>query len=69
MTHKADSYLKRAEQMEALARSAQADSAKTIYEHLAWSYRQLGVHAHQIGENGAERDGLTERIVAGDTQR
>jgi hypothetical protein len=69
MTTKAESYLKRAEQLEALARLAQADASKTIYEHLAWSYRQLGVHAHRASEKDAEHDGLTERIVAGDGLR
>lgn len=65
MTNKADTYLKCAEQLEALARSARTDASKIIYEHLAWSYRQLGIHANHALENG-EADGLTERIVAGD---
>lgn len=65
MTTKAGSYLKRAEHLETLARSAKTDASKIIYEHLAWSYRQLGLHASHALENGTKLDGLPERIVAG----
>jgi hypothetical protein len=63
MTTKADRYLQKAEQFEAMARSAQAEAAKAAYEHLAWSYRQLGIHVSRGFEIGTEPDGLAERIV------
>jgi hypothetical protein len=64
MKTKAESYLKRAEEFEAMARGAQADAAKIAYEHLAWSYRQLGLHASRDTKGDAATAGLPERIVA-----
>ncbi len=64
MTTKADLYLQKAEQFEAMAQQAQADTAKAAYEHLAWSYRQLGIHVSRGFQSGMELDGLAERIVA-----
>jgi hypothetical protein len=60
MTDEAESYLKKAEQFEAMARSAKDEAAKITYEHLAWSYRQLGLY---VSREGVELDGLVERIV------
>ena len=63
MNIRAQSYLKKAEEFEAMARNARADTAKLAYEHLAWSYRQLGLHVSQSISAGAGFDGLQERIV------
>ncbi|HET7680872.1 MAG TPA: hypothetical protein VFK79_12165 [Xanthobacteraceae bacterium] len=62
MTTKADYYLQNAEQFEAMARQARAAAAKAAYEHLAWSYRQLGIHVSR-GLHVTELDGLAERIA------
>lgn len=64
MKVRAESYLRKAEEFEAMAREAQAHTAKIAYEHLAWSYRQLGLHVSGDLQNGAEAEGLPERIVA-----
>ena len=64
MKANAESYLKKAEEFEALARGAQADAAKIAYEHLAWAYRQLGLHVIDGLQNGAQAESLPERIVA-----
>ena len=63
MNVRAESYLNKAEEFEAMARNAQADTAKLAYEHLAWSYRQLGLHVSQTMGEGLGLDGLAERIV------
>ena len=63
MTTKADRYLQKAEQFEAMAQKAQAATVKATYEHLAWSYRQLGIHVGRGFRSDAELDGLAERIV------
>ena len=63
MTTRAEHYLQKAEQFEAMAKTAQAGSAKAVYEHLAWSYRQLGVHVSRGSHIEAELDGLAERMV------
>jgi hypothetical protein len=63
MTIKADRYLEKAEQFEALAQQAQADLAKAAYEHLAWSYRQLGIYVSR--DTMRELEGLPERFVGG----
>jgi hypothetical protein len=60
---KAEQYLQKAEQFEAMAQKAQANAAKVAYEHLAWSYRQLGLHVSRGFQNATELDGLAERIV------
>jgi hypothetical protein len=62
MNLRAEAYLQKAEEFEAMARSAQADAAKLAYEHLAWSYRQLGLHVNQA--LGEAADDLPERVVA-----
>ena len=64
MKARAESYLKKAEEFEAMARGARADAAKVAYEHLAWSYRQLGLHMSQDMKGVAVPGGLPERIVA-----
>lgn len=64
MKVKAESYLKKAEEFEAMARSARAEAAKIAYEHLAWAYRQLGLHVSQGLQDGAQAEALPERIVA-----
>ena len=63
MTSKAEQYIQKAEQFEAMAQKAQADATKAAYEHLAWSYRQLGIHVSRGFQNATELDGLAERIV------
>jgi hypothetical protein len=63
MMSKAEHYLAKAEQFEAMAQKAQAETTKLAYEHLAWSYRQLGIHAARPLEAGTEPDGLPNRIV------
>jgi len=63
MTTRADHYLSKAEEFEALAKNAQADTAKAVYEHLAWAYRQLGIRISRNAQNGAELDSLAERMV------
>ena len=65
MNTRAEHYLQKAEQFEAMAKSAQAGAAKAVYEHLAWSYRQLGIHVSRTSSNEAELDGLAERMVGG----
>jgi hypothetical protein len=64
MTIKAESYLRKAEQFESLARTAKAVATKTTYEHLAWSYRRLAIHVSHGFQAGKEQDGLAERIIA-----
>lgn len=64
MKVRAEGYLKKAEEFEAMARSAQAVAAKIAYEHLAWSYRQLGLHLSQDLPTGTDAEALPERIVA-----
>jgi hypothetical protein len=54
MTTKAERYLRRAEEFEAMARKAQADTTKIAYEHLARSYRQLGMHVSTGFNIGAD---------------
>ena len=63
MTTRADRYLQKAELFEAMAQKAQADAAKATYEHLAWSYRQLGIHVGRGFQCGAQPPELAERIV------
>ena len=63
MGTKADHYLQKAEQFEAMAQNAQAASAKAAYEHLARSYRQLGNHVSHSFQQATELDGLAERMV------
>jgi hypothetical protein len=63
MTIKADRYLEKAEQFESMAQQAQADLAKAAYEHLAWSYRQLGIYVSR--DTRKELEGLPERFVGG----
>ena len=65
MTTKADLYLQKAEQFEAMAQKAQAATVKAAYEHLAWSYRQLGIHVGRGVQSDAELDNLAERMVGG----
>jgi hypothetical protein len=60
---KADYYLQKAEQFEAMAHNAQAATAKAAYEHLAWSYRQLGIHVSRGFEGLTNPDGLANRTV------
>ena len=62
MTTRADHYLHKAEEFEAMAQKAHADTAKAVYEHLAWSYRQLGIHVSRSSTND-DLDGLAERMV------
>jgi hypothetical protein len=40
---KSERYLQKAEEFAAMGRNAQAAAAKAAYEHLARSYRQLGL--------------------------
>lgn len=47
-------YFKKAEQFEDLARGAETEHAKRAYEHLAWSYRQLAIHASRGAPHDAE---------------
>ena len=63
MTTRADDYLHKAEQFEALAQSSKAETAKAVYEHLAWSYRQLGIHAGRTSKKDIDLDELAERMV------
>lgn len=63
MTTRADHYIHKAEEFEAMAQSAQAETARAIYERLAWSYRQLGNHVSRSTTRDAELDGLAERMV------
>lgn len=63
MPTRADDYLHKAEEFEALAKNAHADTAKAVYEHLAWAYRQLGIHVSRNTQHGAELDGLAERMT------
>lgn len=63
MTTRADHYLHKAEQFEAMAQNARAGTAKAVYEHLAWSYRQLGIHVSRGFSSDLELDGLAERMV------
>lgn len=63
MMKKAESYLAKAEQFEARAQKAQSDTAKIAYEHLAWSYRQLGIHASRKLNGNPSADGLPNRII------
>jgi hypothetical protein len=65
MTTRAEHYLQKAEQFEAMAKNAQAGAAKAVYQHLAWSYRQLGIHVSRTSHTEAELDGLAERMVGG----
>jgi len=64
-TTRADRYLEKAEEFEVMAQQAQADATKAAYEHLAWSYRQLGIHVGRGFDIGTDLDGLAERIVGG----
>jgi hypothetical protein len=68
MTTRADYYLQKAEQFEAMAQKAPA-TARAAYEHLAWSYRQLGMHVSRGFQHGTELDGLAERIVGSKKSR
>ena len=36
---------------------------RTVYEHLAWSYRQLGIHVRRTSRSETELDSLAERMV------
>ncbi len=65
MTTRADHYLQKAEQFEAMALKAQAATAKATYKHLAWSYRQLGLHVSRGFQSVVDLDGLAKRIVGG----
>ena len=62
MTTRADYYLQKAKEFEAMAQKAPGP-AKSAYEHLAWSYRQLGAHVSRSFQPGTELDGLAERMV------
>ena len=62
---RADHYLHKAEEFEAMAQKAHADTAKAVYEHLAWSYRQLGIHAGRSSNSETELDALAERMIGG----
>jgi hypothetical protein len=68
MTTRADHYLQKAEQFDAMAQKAQAATAKAAYKHLAWSYRQLGLHVGRGFQSVADLDGLAKRI-AGSTKK
>jgi hypothetical protein len=68
MTTRADHYLQKAEQFEAMAQTAQAATTKAAYKHLARSYRQLGLHAGRGFQRVADLDGLAKRI-AGSTKK
>jgi hypothetical protein len=46
-----------------MAPKAQAASAKAAYKHLAWSYRQLGLHVSRGFQSLGDLDGLAKRIV------
>jgi len=63
MTTRADHYLQKAAQFEAMAKKAHAAAAKATYEHLAWSYRQLGIHVGRGFQSVADLDSLTKRVV------
>jgi hypothetical protein len=63
MTTRGDHYLQKAEQFEAMAQKAQAATAKAAYKHLAWSYRQLGLHVSRGFQSAVDLDGLAKRIV------
>jgi hypothetical protein len=63
MTTRADHYLQKAEQFELMAQKAQAAAAKAAYKHLAWSYRQLGIHVGHGFQHVADLDGLAKRIM------
>jgi hypothetical protein len=63
MTTRADHYLQKAEQFEAMAQKAQAGATKAAYKHLAWSYRQLSIHVSHGFQNGVDLDDLAKRIV------
>ncbi len=62
---RADHYLHKAEEFEAMAQKAHADTAKAVYEHLAWSYRQLGIYVSRSSNSDMEVDGLAERMIGG----
>lgn len=63
MTTRAEHYLHKAEQFETMAQQARAETAKAVYEHLAWSYRQLGIHVSRGFRSDLELDGMAERMV------
>ena len=65
MTTRAEHYLQKAEQFEAMAQKAQAATARATYKHLAWSYRQLGIHVSRGFQSVVDLDGLAKRIVGG----
>jgi hypothetical protein len=58
-------YFKKAEQFEDMARGAGTETAKMAYEHLAWSYRQLAIHASRDAPQDAE---LPPRFVGNRTK-
>jgi hypothetical protein len=62
MTTRAEHYLQKAEQFEAMAKNARAGTAKAVYEHLAWSYRQLGIH---VSRTSCSKTELDDRMVGG----
>jgi hypothetical protein len=65
MTTRAEHYLQKAEQFEAMARSTRTGAAKAVYEHLAWSYRQLGIHVSRTSRGEPGLEGLPDRMVGG----
>jgi hypothetical protein len=65
MTTRADQYLQKAAQFEQMAKSAHAATAKAAYQHLAWSYRQLGTHVSRGFQTVADLDGLAKRSAGG----
>jgi hypothetical protein len=48
-----------------MAKSAHAATAKAAYQHLAWSYRQLGTHVSRGFQTVADLDGLAKRSAGG----
>ena len=61
---KSEHYLQKAEEFATMARTARAAAARATYEHLAWSYRQLGIHLSRDFAGDAERgEDLAEHIA------
>jgi hypothetical protein len=60
---KSERYLQRAEEFAAMAQTARAAAARATYEHLAWSYRQLGLHLSRGFAVKAEPEDPPEPIV------
>ena len=65
MATNAHHYLEKADEFELMAQNAQAEATKAAYKHLAWSYRQLGIHVGRGFDIETDLDRLAERIVGG----